>query len=167
VHRAKVAGRRRRYALGNHTASLGLAFSEPGALPRLFTQGAFIGQHGSWNRRPHSGYKVIFVPFLDGRPAGPAVDVLTGFLDADEHALGRPVGIVADKRWGAARRRRCRQPHPARDGGGGAAGRAALRRRGKSGLARAVGSPDHRGVSLSSREDAARCPPSSSTAPMI
>jgi glucose/arabinose dehydrogenase len=85
------------YALGNHTASFGLAFAEPGGLPARFAQGVFIGQHGSWNRRPHSGYKVIFVPFAGGRPAGEPVDVLTGFLDADEHALGRPVGVAMDK----------------------------------------------------------------------
>jgi glucose/arabinose dehydrogenase len=86
------------YALGNHTASLGLAFAEPGGLPARFAHGAFIGQHGSWNRRPYSGYKVIFVPFAGGRPAGEPVDALTGFLDADEHALGRPVGVAMDKR---------------------------------------------------------------------
>ncbi len=84
------------YALGNHTASLGLAFSRPGALPPAFTNGAFIGQHGSWNRRPPSGYKVVFVPFANGRPAGPPVDVLTGFLDADGDARGRPVGVALD-----------------------------------------------------------------------
>ena len=60
------------YALGPHTASLGLAFSEAPALPPRYRDGAFIGQHGSWNRKPPSGYKVIFVPFADGRPAGPA-----------------------------------------------------------------------------------------------
>jgi glucose/arabinose dehydrogenase len=85
------------YALGNHTASLGLAFAKPGGLPARFAHGVFIGQHGSWNRRPHSGYKVIFVPFAGARPAGEPVDVLTGFLDADEHALGRPVGVAIDK----------------------------------------------------------------------
>ncbi|MGZ5215873.1 MAG: sorbosone dehydrogenase family protein, partial [Caldimonas sp.] len=57
----------------------------------------FVGQHGSWNRRPHSGYKVIFVPFAGGKPAGDAVDVLTGFLSADGKALGRPVGVAIDK----------------------------------------------------------------------
>ncbi|HEY0833826.1 MAG TPA: sorbosone dehydrogenase family protein [Azospirillum sp.] len=85
------------YALGPHTASLGLAFSRPGALPARFASGAFVGQHGSWNRRPHSGYKVVFVPFADGRPAGEPVDVLTGFLDADGNALGRPVGVALDR----------------------------------------------------------------------
>lgn len=84
------------YALGPHTASLGLAFSRPGALPAQFTEGAFIGQHGSWNRAPRSGYKVIFVPFKNGHPAGPPTDVLTGFLDQNENARGRPVGVTLD-----------------------------------------------------------------------
>ena len=87
------------YALGAHTASLGLAFAEPGLrLPATFGTGAFIGQHGSWNRRPFSGYKVVFVPFGAGRPAGPPVDVLTGFLTEDGKARGRPVGVVQDRR---------------------------------------------------------------------
>ncbi|HEX8241268.1 MAG TPA: sorbosone dehydrogenase family protein [Allosphingosinicella sp.] len=85
------------YALGPHTASLGLAFSRGGLLPARYLGGAFIGQHGSWNRRPASGYKVIFVPFAGGRPSGPAVDVLTGFLDSDGKARGRPVGVAFDK----------------------------------------------------------------------
>jgi len=85
------------YALGAHTASLGLAFGRPGALPARFANGTFIGQHGSWNRRPRSGYKVVFVPFAGGRPAGMPVDVLTGFLDADGDALGRPVGVALDR----------------------------------------------------------------------
>lgn len=85
------------YAVGPHTASLGLTFAEGSKLPAPFTQGAFIGQHGSWNRKPHSGYKVIFVPFSAGKPAGQPVDVLTGFLDKDEQAMGRPVGVVIDK----------------------------------------------------------------------
>ncbi len=85
------------YALGPHTASLGLAFSRPGALPDVFTHGAFIGQHGSWNRKPRSGYKVIFVPFTGGHPSGAPVDVLTGFLDRDMNAQGRPVGVALDK----------------------------------------------------------------------
>ena len=57
----------------------------------------FIGQHGSWNRKPHSGYKVIFVPFANGKPSGPPVDVLTGFLNGDGDAKGRPVGLTIDK----------------------------------------------------------------------
>jgi glucose/arabinose dehydrogenase len=84
------------YALGAHTASLGLAQSTHNALPALFQQGMFIGQHGSWNRRPRSGYKVIFVPFVDGRPAGMPFDVLTGFVDDDGSARGRPVGVAID-----------------------------------------------------------------------
>jgi glucose/arabinose dehydrogenase len=85
------------YALGPHTASLGLAFSMQGALPPAFASGAFIGQHGSWNRDPPSGYRVIFVPFADGKPSGPPVDVLTDFLDAEGHARGRPVGVALDR----------------------------------------------------------------------
>jgi glucose/arabinose dehydrogenase len=85
------------YALGNHTASLGLAFAEGTLLPEQFRHGAFIGQHGSWNRNPPSGYKVIFVPFSGGRPAGPPVDVLTGFISADGDAQGRPVGVAIDR----------------------------------------------------------------------
>ena len=85
------------YALGPHTASLGLVSSEGTSLPAAFAHGMFIGQHGSWNRSPHSGYKVIFVPFVGGKPAGDAVDVLTGFLSGDGDALGRPVGVALDK----------------------------------------------------------------------
>jgi glucose/arabinose dehydrogenase len=84
------------YALGNHTASLGLAFSEGTLLPEKLRDGAFVGQHGSWNRDPPAGYKVIFVPFKDGRPSGMPVDVLTGFLSADGEAFGRPVGVALD-----------------------------------------------------------------------
>jgi glucose/arabinose dehydrogenase len=85
------------YALGPHTASLGLAWSGDSRLP--FGEGMYIGQHGSWNRRPRSGYKVVFVPFAGGRPAGAPVDVLTGFLVGDE-ARGRPVGVAVDTRGG-------------------------------------------------------------------
>lgn len=89
------------YAVGPHTASLGLAFAEPGALPAPFEQGAFVGQHGSWNRKPHSGYKVIFVPFdASGKPSGQPVDLLTGFLNAHGEAMGRPVGVINDGRGG-------------------------------------------------------------------
>ena len=84
------------YALGPHTASLGLASSQGTTLPAAFASGMFIGQHGSWNRKPHSGYKVIFVPFAGGKPAGEAVDVLTGFLSDDGKANGRPVGVALD-----------------------------------------------------------------------
>ena len=86
------------YALGPHTASLGLASSRGTNLPAQFRNGMFVGQHGSWNRRPHSGYKVIFVPFIAGKPAGAAVDVLTGFLSEEGEALGRPVGVALDKK---------------------------------------------------------------------
>lgn len=84
------------YALGPHTASLGLTFYEGKLLPQRYANGAFVGQHGSWNRKPHSGYKVIFVPFSDGRPSGMAEDVLTGFLTESGDALGRPVGVAVD-----------------------------------------------------------------------
>lgn len=86
------------YALGPHTASLGLAFHRDGLRPPLFGEGAFVGQHGSWNRVPPSGYKVIFVPFQNGRPSGRASDVLTGFLDKNGKAQGRPVGVAIDRR---------------------------------------------------------------------
>nr|WP_225776685.1 sorbosone dehydrogenase family protein [Pseudomonas sp. Marseille-Q3773] len=89
------------YAVGPHTASLGLAFAEPGGLPAPFEQGALVGQHGSWNRKPHSGYKVIFVPFdAAGKPSGQPVDLLTGFLNARGEAMGRPVGVINDGRGG-------------------------------------------------------------------
>lgn len=84
------------YALGSHVAALGLVFYDGSLMPQ-FRGGAFIGEHGSWNRRPPSGYKVVFVPFVDGRPAGPPQDVLGGFLDAGGHALGRPVGVAVDR----------------------------------------------------------------------
>ena len=86
------------YALGPHTASLGLASSVGNSLPDQFANGMFIGQHGSWNRNPLSGYKVIFVPFIDGMPQGKAVDVLTGFVSENDRAYGRPVGVVLDKK---------------------------------------------------------------------
>ena len=86
------------YALGAHTASLGLAFADGAeSLPAVFSNGAFVGQHGSWNRRPPSGYKVVFVPFEDGQPAGDPIDVLSGFLSAQGDALGRPVGVALDR----------------------------------------------------------------------
>jgi glucose/arabinose dehydrogenase len=86
------------YALGAHTASLGLAYSEGNGLPSAFSTGMFVGQHGSWNRRPPSGYKVIFIPFRNGQPAGAPVDVLTGFLSEAGEARGRPVGVAFDAR---------------------------------------------------------------------
>ncbi len=86
------------YALGPHTASLGLAVSFGTSLPASFVSGMFVGQHGSWNRQPASGYKVIFVPFANGTPDGALpVDVLTGFLDEKGNARGRPVGVALDK----------------------------------------------------------------------
>ena len=85
------------YALGAHTASLGLTFYEAALLPAKYARGAFVGQHGSWNRKPHSGYKVIFVPFANGHPVGPAEDVLSGFLSSEGKALGRPVGVAVDQ----------------------------------------------------------------------
>ena len=84
------------YALGPHTASLGLAWSGGAKLPAPFVHGMFVGQHGSWNRDPRSGYKVIFVPFDQNQPAGPALDVLTGFLNDAGQAQGRPVGVAID-----------------------------------------------------------------------
>lgn len=85
------------YALGPHTASLGLASSVGTTLPKTFANGMFIGQHGSWNRKPRSGYKVIFVAFENGKPVGKPIDVLTGFLSKDGDAFGRPVGVALDK----------------------------------------------------------------------
>jgi glucose/arabinose dehydrogenase len=89
------------YALGAHTASLGLTFYDAKLFPnhywpKHYWNGAFIGQHGSWNRQPRSGYKVIFVPFADGHPAGSPEDILGGFVDANGDALGRPVGVIVD-----------------------------------------------------------------------
>ncbi len=86
------------YALGAHTASLGLAFAAPGeVLGAGYADGAFVGQHGSWNRNPVSGYRVVFVGFRGGKPVGLPRDVLTGFLDANGEAQGRPVGVAFDK----------------------------------------------------------------------
>lgn len=84
------------YALGPHTASLGLAFNDADRFGPAWRHGAFVGQHGSWNRRPPSGYKVVFVPFAAGRPSGQPRDVLTGFLSPDQKAYGRPVGVALD-----------------------------------------------------------------------
>jgi glucose/arabinose dehydrogenase len=102
------------YGLGSHVAPLGMAFSTggamppnngagamppnngAGAMPPQYRGGAFVGEHGSWDRDPFNGYKVIYIPFANGRPAGKPVDVLTGFLTADDHAHGRPVGLATD-----------------------------------------------------------------------
>jgi len=85
------------FALGSHTASLGLAWSGSASLPAHFNDGMFVGQHGSWNRKPRSGYKVIFVPFARGMPAGQPIDVLTGFVKENGDAMGRPVGVAIDR----------------------------------------------------------------------
>ncbi len=85
------------YALGAHVAALGLAFSSPAMGPQ-FAEGVFVGQHGSWNRNEPVGYRVVFVPFRDGRPAGDPIDVVSGFLTGDGHARGRPVGVSVDPR---------------------------------------------------------------------
>jgi glucose/arabinose dehydrogenase len=86
------------YALGTHVAALGLAHSAGKTLGATFGSGMFVGEHGSWNRKPHSGYKVVFVRFAGGRPAGAPVDVLTGFLNGEGRAYGRPVGVAVDQR---------------------------------------------------------------------
>jgi glucose/arabinose dehydrogenase len=85
------------YALGAHTASLGLTFNTGNLFPEAMAGGAFVGQHGSWNRKPRAGYKVIFVPFADGKPIGRPQDILTGFLNDNGEAQGRPVGVRIDK----------------------------------------------------------------------
>jgi glucose/arabinose dehydrogenase len=85
------------YALGAHTASLGLTFNTGNLFPEAMAGGAFVGQHGSWNRKPPAGYKVIFVPFADGKPSGKPQDILTGFLNDKGEAQGRPVGVRIDK----------------------------------------------------------------------
>lgn len=84
------------YALGAHVAPLGLAWAGRSALPPQFQGGMFVGLHGSWNRKPLSGYKVVFVAFADGRPRGEPIDVLTGFVDDQGQAQGRPVGVALD-----------------------------------------------------------------------
>lgn len=86
------------YALGPHTASLGLAYTNGNSLPARFQNGMFVGQHGSWNRKPRSGYRVIFVPFTNGKPSGEPADVLTGFVGNNDDAFGRPVGVAVDKK---------------------------------------------------------------------
>ena len=88
------------YAVGSHTASLGLAHSGVNGLPAALTEGRFVGQHGSWNRKPRAGFKVIFVPFVNGKPSGMPVDVLTGFVRDNGDAMGRPVGVAIDRRGG-------------------------------------------------------------------
>ena len=86
------------FALGSHVAPLGLAFYDGKLLPARYANGAFIGEHGSWNRDPRSGYMLVFVPFANGRPVGPIEEVLTGFVDDSGNARGRPVGVAVAKR---------------------------------------------------------------------
>ena len=86
------------YALGTHVAPLGLTYSESNTLLPMFSNGMFIGEHGSWNRKPRSGYSVVFVPFKNSTPAGPPIDVLTGFVSPEGTAFGRPVGVAIDKK---------------------------------------------------------------------
>jgi glucose/arabinose dehydrogenase len=85
------------YALSSHVAPLGLAMYTGTELPESYRGGAFVGEHGSWDRTPLNGYKVVFVPFSGGKPSGPAQDVVTGFLDANDHTHGRPVGLAVDR----------------------------------------------------------------------
>jgi glucose/arabinose dehydrogenase len=85
------------YSLGSHVAALGVDFSEA-AMGSQFANGAFVGEHGSWNRKDPAGYKVVFVPFQDGKPSGPPVDFVTGFRDDDGTTRGRPVGVTVDPR---------------------------------------------------------------------
>jgi glucose/arabinose dehydrogenase len=85
------------YSLGNHVAPIGLAFAQGEALPETFRSGAFVGEHGSWNRIPLSGYKVVFVPFAGGKPTGAPVDVLTDFVNGLGEAQGRPAGVAIDR----------------------------------------------------------------------
>jgi hypothetical protein len=85
------------YALSSHVAPLGMVFNTADTLPPAYRGGAFVGEHGSWNRTPLNGYKVIYVPFSDGKPNGTAQDVVTGFLNSNNQARGRPVGLAIDK----------------------------------------------------------------------
>jgi glucose/arabinose dehydrogenase len=85
------------YALSSHVAPLGLAMYTASTLPAHYRGGAFVSEHGSWDRTPLNGYKVVFVPFSGGTPSGPAEDVVTGFLDQNSHARGRPVGLAVDR----------------------------------------------------------------------
>ena len=85
------------YALSSHVAPLGMVFDTADGMPAHYKGGAFVGEHGSWDRQILNGYKVVFIPFSDGKPNGMAEDVVTGFLDSDNHAHGRPVGLGLDK----------------------------------------------------------------------
>ncbi|MBO9169685.1 sorbosone dehydrogenase family protein [Rhizobium sp. B21/90] len=88
------------YALSSHVAPLGMAFYTGTNLPAAYQGGAFVGEHGSWNRKTFNGYKVVFVPFADGRPNGKPQDIVTGFMGADNKTRGRPVGLAVDKTGG-------------------------------------------------------------------
>jgi glucose/arabinose dehydrogenase len=85
------------YALSSHVAPLGMAFSAASGLPAQYRGGVFVSEHGSWNRVPMNGYKVVYIPFSNGRPSGPPQDVVTGFLTSDDKARGRPVGLAFDR----------------------------------------------------------------------
>jgi len=85
------------YALSSHVAPLGMAFSQTSNFPAAYRGGVFVSEHGSWDRDPLNGYKVVYVPFRDGRPAGPPQDLITGFLTKDGRAHGRPVGLALDR----------------------------------------------------------------------
>ena len=93
LHEQVAAAIRPDYSLGSHVAALGVAFSAP-AMGGRFAEGVFVGEHGSWNRQTPSGYKVVFVPFSSGRPSGPPVDFLDGFIGEDGKTRGRPVGVT-------------------------------------------------------------------------
>jgi len=88
------------YGLGSHVAPLGLVFSDARTMPQNYASGAFIGEHGSWNRKPLAGYKVVYVPFEGGRPVSEPIDFLTGFVSPEGKAYGRPVGVAMDGRGG-------------------------------------------------------------------
>jgi glucose/arabinose dehydrogenase len=88
------------YGLGSHVAPLGLVFSQGDSLPAQYRSGVFIGEHGSWDRDPPVGYKVVYIPFIDGRPNGPPQDVVTGFISNDGKTRGRPVGVAIDRTGG-------------------------------------------------------------------
>jgi glucose/arabinose dehydrogenase len=88
------------YGLGSHVAPLGMTFSDERTMPQNYASGVFIGEHGSWNRKPRSGYKVVYVPFTNGRPSSEPIDFLTGFVSPDGDAWGRPVGVAMDRKGG-------------------------------------------------------------------
>ena len=88
------------YGLGSHVAALGMTFSDERTMPQNYATGVFIGEHGSWNRKPRAGYKVVYVPFANGRPSSEPIDFLTGFVSADGDAYGRPVGVAMDRKGG-------------------------------------------------------------------